>query len=150
MPHFDADWKVEMLQMQHRFQDLFGRIFSQRQPITELYSCVTGKTKGPEGIPSSGWSPFKVMDRWGGYDQTTWFRMYVTVPKQFSGKRVVALLNPCAHSHVAGVGPHYESGEGLADVNGVPRQGIDRNHELPWSVARARASTVVMSFPRRT
>ena len=129
MPHFDADWKVEMLQMQHRFQDLFGRIFSQRQPITELYSCVTGKTKGPEGIPSSGWSPFKVMDRWGGYDQTTWFRMYVTIPKQFSGKRVVALLNPCAHSHVAGVGPHYESGEGLAYVNGVPRQGIDRNHE---------------------
>jgi len=59
MPHFDADWNAEMLQMRHRFRDLFGRIFSQRRPITEIYACVTGKMKGPEGIPKSGWSPFR-------------------------------------------------------------------------------------------
>lgn len=141
MPHFDADWNVEMLQLRRRFRDLFGRIFAQRQPIMDMYSCVTGKGKGPEGIPESGWSPFTVMGRWGGYDQTTWFRMYVTVPKQFSGKRVVALLNPCAHSHVAGVGPHHESGEGLAYVNGVPTQGIDRNHECLVLADKAKSGT---------
>ena len=130
MPHFAFDWEVEIMQLQRRLQELHGRIFALRRPIPTLYACVTGKGKGPEDIPKSGWAPFTVMERWGGYDQTTWFRMYATVPATFSGKRVVALLNPCAHSYIAGVGPHEESGEGLVYVNGVPRQGIDRNHDF--------------------
>ena len=104
---------------------------SSRNAETSLscIPCVTGTGKGPESIPKNGWQPFKVMERWGGYDQTTWFRMYATLPKEYAGKCAVAILNPCAHSHVAGVGPHHESGEGLAYLNGVPWQGIDRNHE---------------------
>ena len=128
MPHFDVDWKVEMMQLERRLRDVYRRVFALQQPMEPLYTCVTGGGKGPESIPKTGWRPFSVMERWGGYDQTTWFRMQVTLPKAFAGKRAVALLNPCAHSHVAGVGPHEESGEGLVYINGTPRQGIDRNH----------------------
>lgn len=138
MPHFDADWDVMLMQLRNRLQEIHSLIFSPRREIQELYRTVTGLGKGPEGIPKTGWSPFKVMERWGGYDQTTWFRMQAVVPAEFSGKTVAALLNPCAYSDVAGTGSREESGEGLAYVNGAPRQGIDRNHGFVILTSKAR------------
>lgn len=139
MPHFDVDWDVEFMQLQQRLKELGALIFLPRQPVPELYACVTGKSKGPERAPKTGWKPFKVMGRWGGYDQTTWFRIMATVPKSFSGKRVVALIHPCAHTHITGIGPQPEAGEGLAYVNGKPYHGVDRAHGFVVLSEKARA-----------
>lgn len=130
MYHFHADWAIALKQFDNLLQELSLLIFSPSESISELYRAVTGLGKGPDSIPETGWAPFKLMERWGGYDQTTWFRMMITPPRSFYGKTVVALLNPCGYSHVSGRGAHDESGEALAYVNGIPTQGIDRNHNF--------------------
>ncbi|NLF57380.1 MAG: alpha-mannosidase [Candidatus Hydrogenedens sp.] len=139
MAVFDADWKTEFMQLRARLDELRGRVFSDCRPMGDLWRCVTGPGKGPEGIPASGWSAFQPMERWGHYDQTTWFRMRAVVPKEFAGKRVVALLNPCAYTDIPGIGPHDESGEALAYVNGKPFQGIDRHHDFMVLAEKGRA-----------
>ncbi len=138
-PFFDADWKVELLQLQKRLTEIEGTIFSPRQPIGDLWRCDMGTGHGPESPPKEGWNPFQVMDRWGGKDQTTWFRMRAVVPPEFAGHRVVAILVPCLHTEIPGMRRHDESGEALAYVNGKPFQGIDRHHDFMVLSDKAKA-----------
>lgn len=130
MPNFDAERRIELQQLRNRLDEIRETIFSARRPLAKLCRCITGPGKGPERMPKSGWKPFQVMDRWGGLDQTTWFRMTAAVPRSFAGHRVVAILRPCSYTHIPGLCAHNESGEGLAYVNGKPFQGIDRNHDV--------------------
>ena len=141
-PFFEADWRTELMQLRVRLNEIRGAIFSPRRPMGDLWRCVTGPGRGPEAIPKAGWQPFKVMERWGRHDQTTWFRMRAVVPKEFAGRRVVALINPCAHTDIPGMGRHDESGEALAYVNGKPFQGIDRHHDFMVLTEKAKAGEV--------
>jgi alpha-mannosidase len=129
MPHFEEARDIVRHQIQERLKTIFGSVFDQRQAIPHLEVSVTGKGKGPERMPKSGWKPFAVHTRWGGFDQTHWFRMKAKIPKAMKGERVVALLKPAAQSFVHGAPDMNEGGEALAYVNGAPAQGIDRNHE---------------------
>jgi alpha-mannosidase len=138
-PFFDADWKVELLQLRARLHEIEGTIFSPRQPIGDLWRCDTGTGRGPESPPKEGWNPFQLMDRWGGLDQTTWFRMRAVVPPEFAGLRVVAILQPCLHTHLKGMRHNDESGETLAYVNGKPFQGIDKHHDFMVLSDKAKA-----------
>jgi len=125
MANFEAERKHEAGQIRARLNEIRETIYSQRQPVGKLEACVTGPGLGPERAPESGWTPFAVHERWGGFDQTTWFRTTVTLPAAMKGQRVVALIRP--------------GGEALAYVNGKPFQGLDNNRDELYLTEKARA-----------
>ena len=94
MPNFDAERRLISEQFRARLRELESTIYWDRQPIGKIETCLTGPDLGPERMPKSGWKPFAVHDRWGGFDQTRWFRMKVTVPASMKGQRVVARIRP--------------------------------------------------------
>ena len=124
MPNFEAERTLEARQFHARLKEIQDTIHSQRQPIGDIEACVTGPDLGPERMPKSGWKPFARHQCWGGFDQTTWFRMAVTVPKSMKGHCVVALVRP--------------EGEGLAYVNGEPFQGLDDNRDELYLTQKAK------------
>lgn len=128
MANFDAERRIERAQVRHRLAEMQQDVFCQRQPIGKLQACVTGLGKGPERMPQSGWKPFALHERWGGFDQTTWFRMTVRIPKAMQGQRVAALIRP--------------GGESLAYVNGVPFQGLDGNRDEVLLTEKAKGGEV--------
>lgn len=131
MPHFEAERLVELDQMQNRIDEMYQALYAQRQPIGGVQFTVTGQGLGPARAPKRGWKPFDVANqqRWGGYDQTTWFRMQVTVPKEMRGGEVVALVRPSLTSYVLGIEGLSKGAEALTYINGVPYQGLDFNRD---------------------
>ncbi len=131
MPHFEAERLVELDQMQNRIDEMYQALYAQRQPIDGVQFTVTGQGLGPARAPKRGWKPFDVANqqRWGGYDQTTWFRMQVTVPKEMRGGEVVALVRPSLTSYVLGIEGLSKGAEALTYINGVPYQGLDFNRD---------------------
>jgi alpha-mannosidase len=104
-----------MEQTRNLLHEIEPTIYTQRQAIGRIEAVVTGVNKGPERAPKTGWKPFEVNQRWGGFDQTTWFRMTLTIPESMKGQRVVAFVRP--------------GGEALTYVNGKPMQGLDYNRD---------------------
>lgn len=123
MPDFDAERRLQAQQIRARLREVYETIYEQRTPI-QIKAVVTGPGKGPERMPRSGWQPFSIHGRWGGFDQTTWFRLRARVPESMKGRRVVALLRP--------------GGESLAYVNGEPFQGLDPNRDELLLAEKAR------------
>jgi len=128
MPHFEAEWRLQNEQIRARLREIHETIYEQRKPIGAIQSVVTGRGKGPERMPRSGWKPFALHSRWGGFDQTTWFRLRVRAPKSMQGRRMVALIRP--------------GGESLAYVNGKPFQGLDPNRDELLLAEKARGGDV--------
>lgn len=129
MPNFAVERQLYIQQIRNRLEEIYATVYSQRQPIAPLYRCVTGLNRGPEKPPASGWEPFPIFDRWGGFDQTTWFRMEAHVPESMKGEKVVALIKPAHYSMIPDATGLTEGGEALAYVDGKPRQGLDRNRD---------------------
>jgi len=129
MAHFDVERQIELLQVRNQLRDLRTTFFTHRRPIGKIEHVVTGCGLGPERVPAAGWKPFAVGDLWGGFDETTWFRMKVVVPREFKGQNVVALIRPA-------------SGEALVFVNGAPFQGLDINREELFLAKKARGGEV--------
>jgi len=123
-PYPDTENAIVAGQLWARLEEIEATIYSQHTPIKPLKACVTGPDKGPERPPKKGWQPFALHERWGGFDQTTWFKMAITVPAAMKGKRVVAFLKP--------------GGEALVYVNGVPHQGVDKFHETVYLTDNAK------------
>lgn len=138
MPFFDIERTIEAKQLWVRLKEIAETIYSQRRPMTGLQYCVTGLRRGPERMPKHGWKPFEVGGRWGGYDQTTWFRMTAAIPKSMSGETVVAFIRTTTAPFVHGAPDLIEGGEALAYVNGAPAQGLDRNHDELYLTRRAK------------
>jgi len=124
MPSFETERIMEAEQIRNRLDEIRQTIFAARQPIPALEACVTGAGLGPGQLPRKGWQPFQPHQRWGGFDQTTWFRCTVTVPAAMRGQRVVALIRP--------------GGESLAFVNGKPTTGLDDNRDEIFLTDNAR------------
>ena len=124
MPFIDEERKIESFQIRKRMAEIQGTIYSGRQALGPIQAVVTGPGKGPDRRPSSGWKPFRIHERWGGYDQTTWFRMEVTIPDHMKGRRVLALVRP--------------GGESLAYLNGKPFQGLDENRDELYLTEKAK------------
>ena len=129
MPHCEPERRIELRQARCRLAEIRAFVYSDRRPMTGLEYCVTGTGRGPEAPPAKGWKPFQTRSRWGGLDETTWFRMCAELPAAYRGKCAVALLRIADLTYIEGVGPGEESGDALAYVNGVATQGIDRNHD---------------------
>lgn len=143
MAHFEVERQIELLQVRNRLRELRTTFFSHRRPIANLEHVVTGRGLGPERVPKAGWKPFAVGDLWGGYDETTWFRMKAVVPKEFKGQNVVALIRPASGAFSDdGLIQLSAPGEALVFVNGVPFQGLDINREELFLAKKARGGEV--------
>ena len=129
MANFDTERRIEAEQLLARINEIRDTVYSQRQPVKDIQICVTGKNKGPERAPKAGWKPYSPTEFWGGYDQTTWFKINVVVPKHFAGQKVVALFRIADVSFIPGMTGLTEGGESICFVNGVPFQGLDRNRD---------------------
>jgi len=127
---FEAERPIIAKQVLLRLKEIYQTIYTDRRPVDCIERCVLGSGLGVTTEPTTGWEAFALKDRWGGFDQTTWFRLHVTIPREMDGKHVVALISP--HQ-----GPH---GNSLAYVNGHPAQGLDRNRDEVLLSRRARAA----------
>jgi len=132
MPNFDAERNIETQQIDARLKEIQATIYSHRQPIGPMEHCVTGQGLGPERMPEKGWKPFPMMGRWGGFDQTTWFRMTAVIPKEFQGQQVVALIRHSGGNFEWGVPLLSAAGEALAYINGQPYQQPFEKHTDPF------------------
>ncbi len=138
MPNFDTEFQIELQQVKNRLDEIRETVHEARRPIGGVEYCVTGKGLGPDRMPRKGWKPFAVGTEWGGYDQTTWFRMKATIPKAFKGRCVVALLRASAGSHSGSFDSLSAVGESLCYVNGKPRQGLDLNRDRVFLTQKAK------------
>lgn len=118
-PQFEVERDIVFRQILVRLGEIWATVYSLRQPIRPIEHIVTGPGRSHDPIPEDGWKPFDMERRWGGFDQSTWFRMTTKITPEMAGQRVVALIRP--HQ-----GPH---GNSLAYVNRVPWQGLDRNRD---------------------
>lgn len=138
MPHFDTERRIELAQLHNRLAELRRTVHTSHTPVQGLQFAVTGPGKGPEDPPAKGWKPFALGSRWGGLDQTTWFRMTATLPAAFKGHPAAAVLRLPDATHVEGNPLAIEGGEALLYVDGVPHHGVDRNHEEILLTRKAR------------
>lgn len=143
MAHFDVERQIELLQVRNRLRELRASFVTERRAMGKIEHVVTGRGLGPARAPKSGWKPFAVGEFWGGYDETTWFRMNAVVPKDFKGQQVVALIRPASGAFSDdGLIQLSAPGEALAYVNGVPFQGLDINREELFLVKKAKGGEV--------
>ncbi len=129
MPDFESERSILAQQIRQRLEPIRNSVYLPRRPIGPMEAVSMGSGRGPEPVPADGWAPFALRDRWGGVDQTVWFRMRATVPPEMDGQRVVALICPHQGNH----------GNSLVYVNGVPRQGLDKNRDEVLLAERAKA-----------
>jgi alpha-mannosidase len=107
------------------------RIYSDRVPLVVEASPPEGEPVFPARIPEGGFQPFHVGERWGPAWSTVWFRLSGTVPAEWSGKEVSALVRLGA---LAGEG---FTAEGLVWQEGRPTRAINVNRADVPVAARA-------------
>lgn len=129
MANFDVERRIELQQIESRLEEIRATLYTNRRPIGSIKSCVTGKGLGPERMPTFGWKPFELPAVWGGYDETTWFRMKATVPKAWKGHQVVALIRAASGTFTDGLKQLSAPGEALLFKDGKPYQGLDINRD---------------------
>jgi alpha-mannosidase len=98
-------------------------VHPRRLPLAVTARSLPGEPEPPELAVSGPFQPFSVGDRWGGMWGTTWFRFRSSVPDDWAGEPVVALV------HLGGARQVGFSAEGLvytADL--VPVQGLHHEH----------------------
>jgi len=111
-----------------RLRELKGRIYTDVRPIGHTRIRLTRRCEPvAEALRAKGFRPVRVGRRWGSPWQTAWFLFTFTVPEEWRGKPVVALLEP--------------GGEAVAFLDGEPLQGLDANRNeiaLPAAVVSSR------------
>ena len=105
MADFECERRLEREQLHNRLAEIYGEIYTNRQPIRPVEHCLTGKGRGPERAPAKGWKPFTMRSPWGGLDEMYWFRMTAAVPAELRGQQVVALIRLAEVTYASGVGP---------------------------------------------
>ena len=117
------DRKEELLlqKIRQRHREIGELRFLDRRTIEGIrYRETTAYEKIGDALEAGGWKDIKVGDEWAGDGQFAWFRMQVTVPKEFDGKTLVGLFRFGTSG--------WNGGEGCLFINGVPYQGVDPNH----------------------
>ena len=125
MANFERERSIEARQIRIRLEEIKSTFYALRLPIGPIQCRITGTGRGPERAPRRGWKPFEMHGRWGGLDQTWWFRMRAVIPPEMAGQPVVALIRP--------------GGQSVAYLNGEPAVGLDPNHDMITLTHRAKA-----------
>jgi alpha-mannosidase len=96
-------------------------IYTERAPLVVEACLENGEPAFPARIPETGYQPFRVGESWGPAWSTTWFRFSGTVPAEWKGRAVSALVRL---GHKGGEG---FSAEGLVWQEGRPTRAINVN-----------------------
>lgn len=112
-----------LLEKLHQRHQEFDKLrYWSPQPITQIiYRETTAFEKIENALGASDWRRINVGDEWAGNGEFAWFRFRFTVPVEYAGRRLVAILR------VGTAG--WLGGEGCLFLDGVPYQGIDPNHQ---------------------
>lgn len=98
-------------------------IYPARRPLDVAAYHVRGEPIPANDAIRSDYEPFAAGDPWGGMWSTTWFRFRASVPGEWSGREVVALV------HLGGDDMVGFSAEGLIwNTDVVPVQGLHHRH----------------------
>ena len=108
-------------------------VYPQRVPLTVTARHLEGEPEPPEDAIRGRFDPFEVGDRWGGMWSTTWFRCRASVPDDWSGSEVAAVV------HLGGARIVGFSAEGLVWTPDLrPVQGLHHEHrEYPLTAKAA-------------
>ncbi|MEU1626001.1 glycoside hydrolase family 38 C-terminal domain-containing protein [Streptomyces sp. NPDC020096] len=109
-------------------QFIRAAVYSARTPMAVRAWHVQGEPVPVEEALKASYEPFAPGTAWGSPWATSWFRIEGTVPREWAGRRVEALLDP----GFTGVHPGFQA-EGLVyDHEGVPIKGVHpRNRQVP-------------------
>jgi alpha-mannosidase len=97
------------------------RIYTDGIPLAIAAFQEKGDPAFPARIPETGFEPFQVGQKWGPAWSTVWFRFSGTVPAEWSGRTVSALVRL---GYFAGEG---FTAEGLVWQHGRPSRAINVN-----------------------
>jgi len=97
-------------------------IYGERVPLTVLGHQVRGEPISVSDARECEYAPFAIGEAWGGAWDTTWFRMQATIPAEWSGREVVALID------LGGAGMVGFTAEGLVWDGDAPVQGLHLKH----------------------
>jgi alpha-mannosidase len=97
-------------------------IHPRRLPLAVAAHHLHGEPVTAADALRRHFQPFAVGDRWGALWDTTWFRFQGTIPTEWAGLEVAALV------HLGGRRTVGFSAEGLIWVNGRPVQGLHHCH----------------------
>lgn len=108
-------------------EDIKATIYRETYPIP-AFKFAEGEFANAHqpDFDDTDWRDFKVMDYWGGYDVTAWFRATVPIPAHLHEQRLVLRFL---------VGPRdggNSTAETMLYVEGKPLQAIDVWHEEAW------------------
>lgn len=92
---------------------------------------TTAYEKIEDALRADDWRTIRQGDFWAGNGEFAWFRMRFTVPKEFAGKKLVAILRFGSKE--------WLGGEGCLFINGVPYQGVDPHHPEVVLAEKAKA-----------
>ncbi|WP_096189003.1 alpha-mannosidase [Evansella halocellulosilytica] len=135
-------YKIEKLQNRVNELDRYRYRDSKTIDFFHLYEPEAGKeTILPESYTDK---KMKANDCWRGRDTYIWLNRTLEIPKEWSGKKVVAYLD------LGRTGGGNNSGfESLLYVNKEPFQGVDSNHQeviLPADVAGTTVELDIMMW----
>jgi len=109
-----------------RIDEVGSYIHRERVPLRQ-WAIIPEKaaTGAPPEPDDPRWEPFEVGEWWGRSDDLPWAWFYrrVTIPDDWTGRNVALLVR-------IGEENRRRYPEALAYVDGAPRQGIDRHHDL--------------------
>jgi alpha-mannosidase len=103
-----------------------AHIYSQKCPVLVEAWDVVGEPVPVAQAEKAFFSPFVVGQSWGTLWSTTWFRIQGKVPKDWKGKRVVALVRFTSNKHPLIVIEGF-TGEGLIYQKGLPGVALNVN-----------------------
>jgi len=98
------------------------RIYADRAPLEVEVFPENGEPVFPPRIPQAGFQEFRVGESWGPAWSTTWFRFRGTVPVDWNGRTVSALVGLGASASGEGF-----TAEGLVWQEGKPTRAINVN-----------------------
>jgi len=110
-------------------------IRSKIYTVVDHMTCEASLSKEPipkNLLDKASFTPFKTGTVWGSDFDCAWFKFKGQVPKDCSGKKIVALINV--------------QGEGLVYIDGVPKQGITQVLDGIDLVQSAKGKQVVELF----
>ncbi|MFD4139981.1 alpha-mannosidase [Streptomyces sp. NPDC058572] len=108
--------------------------YAARTPLTVAVWHAPGEPVPVAEAMKGSYEPFATGTEWGAPWSTSWFRLEGTVPQEWAGRRVEAVIDP----GFTGDGPGFQA-EGLVyDASGVPLKGIHpRNRHIPLAAPAA-------------
>ena len=97
-------------------------IYPRRRPLDVAAHHLHGEPVAAGEALTRSFEPFSTGESWGGMWDTTWFRMRATIPEDWAGEEVVALVD------LGGAGLVGFTAEGLVWRDGEPAHGLHLRH----------------------